>query len=969
MADALNRKKLFISYRTSDKKFTDLLVYYLRVYEVRWEMDIWVDDRIDSDIKKKKNENTNNNDDEFIELVDEQVDWEIGNAEMAVILLSDEYFKGFKSDSYVSYEQGLLRRVKRKNKTKIITVLISHISEEFNEQYEKVKKLFGDPINPGSPLPEGADIFRIYKYMRPLAAKIFSHIQSEKTKKHQYRSYRHYALRKIKQDSSQDLNKTIQSGLYATLSLGFHHLNRHTYRLEFRFSISQQYVENPVKQYEVNINISDLHTPFKGRKTGDTLKEEQKVYGQKLSALLFENTLNTNQTNLKDELTKAVRQAANEQIPLRLRIVIGPSAQELNSLHWELLHHPSFNLPITQIKDIWFSRYLMSTGLNWDQIHIRAEPTKPRAGIMVMSSPNSAINPLNEYSQAKQYLKMLKAEECHEINRQINQSHYQLLNSLEVIDVLHLICNVKLDNGKPHLISTCANNKEELLSKSIIREALAGRVNKPRLVILQPPFLKGKKSNYNLLFEIAPAFAEAGIACILTFQAAITRKSLKIFLESFYSCLTKTHGHIGAAVCTARQQLIKHERPDWSAPVLIARQKTTRIWYESGFDGSEQEKEKVWNRLTDTIIKRTCIPIVGPRVFQKIVGSRDRIATELADRFHYPMAHEERTRMTQVARYIMANYGVPVLNNQYDRVLGEFLFNENRDIITDASTDVSKIKYQLDKIDNNINEFIDEIGEVRFDQCITDLKTEKRNELEIFIRLADFNLPKLITTSTTKLLEKAIEMRTKIAPQSKIHPWRHSMSALPLENKETKYTNKNYIDDIFKDPIDDEKLEIDQQKNTAEVYHLFGENTPWYHRILSEDDFFKFLRSIQRKNPVSVPSDLAKKLITSNLLLLGFGLNDWDFRMLLQVINTIKQNTRRMNLKKEQLQIAVQIRPDEELVMDPYKAKEYLQKFLGLRDIIIYWGGEDEFIRELSEKVKVKETQLKQTKSGGTNER
>jgi hypothetical protein len=126
------------------------------------------------------------------------------------------------------------------------------------------------------------------------------------------------------------------------------------------------------------------------------------------------------------------------------------------------------------------------------------------------------------------------------------------------------------------------------------------------------------------------------------------------------------------------------------------------------------------------------------------------------------------------------------------------------------------------------------------------------------------------------------------------------------------------------------------------VYHLFGlENYPGS-LVLSEDDYLKFLVSvvsdIDTQNPI-VPTRLRRALASSHLLLMGYYLRDWDFRVLFRFI----LNYRQSELAKQG--IYIQLKPKSE---DPHLL-DYLKHYFNMKKFDIEWKSSDEFVQILWE--------------------
>lgn len=946
-------------------------------------------------------------------LLEEQITWEINNADMYIIILSNNYFE---SEYAYKKERELIKARLESNRSNVVTVLASNLQldDKVNKSYEHLKSE-GFPIESLLEYPidnndgKGADTQLKYKYMTDLVDKFYVAFNKiNKSRNSDFDSFRQYYFHKTDKAKEQNKGKEKSNGLselaakypqlsrlYAIVSLQFHHVDINTYRLEFRRNSSEQYIEHPLLKFELNINLKALRR-FK----------KLDNYGKCLSESLFGTQDGTNMDceRLRKEFCDAVELADKERIPLRLRIMIGPSAQELNEVNWETLLMPvkncagKYGRPLVNRKFIWFSRFLMSQDLGWTKVEQRVA-IKPSSMALFSCCKKGGLQ---------------TAQESLRLARESNEGHMlppedRELDTLKVElqkkhtwDVLHIVGFVDSDSSdKPRLLGV---DREDQKSFNIeaIRDAISAMSTKPRLVVLQPTNSKNTRSK-NLeneyericgnpgLVRLAQGFLQGGVACVLTFQSPISQVHLEKFLNKFYDRLLKTEGHIGASVFDARRAIISEDENakmnfDWDSPVLIARQKTTRMWYNSDFElystqslvrasmdeddniaeqDQEVKKDALWNSLATAIENKKVLPIIGPRIFQKIIPSRDEIALKLADKFHYPMAYNERAKMTQVARYVSSNFGYPVLNNQYDIALAELISKDHPDKVERALETIGVDHFCDLKFDNtpgscNIDDFIENVANQLFDECqYTDSGSLKGpREAAVFHQLAKLDSAQYLTTSACQILELAIKKWTQKSVEAKSHPWRISMLQGDLSNDDVTFDDQKQESEQgnFK------RLDKELTKEEVEVYHLFGENTPWYTRVLPEDDFFKFLRSLDRKSTRNRDefAELKQKFLTHDLLLLGFGLNDWEFRILMQLINSVRENSglyyasesdnkikEKSDKRRFRTKIAVQLTPDDDMIMDPYRAKEYLGKFLDQRNITVFWGSEEDFLDKL----------------------
>jgi hypothetical protein len=127
------------------------------------------------------------------------------------------------------------------------------------------------------------------------------------------------------------------------------------------------------------------------------------------------------------------------------------------------------------------------------------------------------------------------------------------------------------------------------------------------------------------------------------------------------------------------------------------------------------------------------------------------------------------------------------------------------------------------------------------------------------------------------------------------------------------------------------------------VYHFLGLDTFPASMVLTEDDYLDFLVSVSADREI-VPLRINQALSDSSLILLGYQLQKWDFRVLFRGLITRKRAERR------QLSIAIQLAPEaaEEGQADEIKSTQsYLERYFDQANFKIYWGDPQGFVQRL----------------------
>jgi hypothetical protein len=120
------------------------------------------------------------------------------------------------------------------------------------------------------------------------------------------------------------------------------------------------------------------------------------------------------------------------------------------------------------------------------------------------------------------------------------------------------------------------------------------------------------------------------------------------------------------------------------------------------------------------------------------------------------------------------------------------------------------------------------------------------------------------------------------------------------------------------------------------VYHLHGLERHEDSLVLTEDDYLKFLVACAQnlgKNTDPVHSRVRQALSDSSLLLLGYELQEWDFRSLFWGL--VVQRTRSLTSV-----VSIQLEPSE-------IEKKYLEKYLAAYDFKVVWAGFRDYVASL----------------------
>jgi len=331
-----------------------------------------------------------------------------------------------------------------------------------------------------------------------------------------------------------------------------------------------------------------------------------------------------------------------------------------------------------------------------------------------------------------------------------------------------------------------------------------------------------------------------------------------------------------------------------------------------------------WDEILPSINRGIVIPIISnsfrieqifresneaTTVYEEGSSINEQLTAAWADLIEYPM--NDTQDLASVAQYYLVEQkDNPHARTKYLEFLKSFL-------LTLASTEP-----EYADLAERLNS---QIKEHRFSEIVHQLDYPRfpKNTEDPLRLLARFPLPIYITTSQSDFLERALEAEGK-KPRTQICFWSGAISSTVPEHQ----TDPEFAPTIT-NPL---------------VYHLYGlENYPQT-LVLSEDDYINFLISLAEDTntlePI-VPLNVRRALIESHLILIGYRLPDWDFRVLFRLIQKFRKD------KFSPRGMVIQLIKDEKRIAQVDKSLEYLGRYFNRSDFDIEWNNAETFIQKL----------------------
>ena len=322
--------------------------------------------------------------------------------------------------------------------------------------------------------------------------------------------------------------------------------------------------------------------------------------------------------------------------------------------------------------------------------------------------------------------------------------------------------------------------------------------------------------------------------------------------------------------------------------------------------------------ILQNISKGCVIPVISDsfrmeQIFQELAEDDESTVVEgliaqWARQIGYPM--QDSSNLAQVAQYYFVERNDDLgARTEILSFMKKFLWNmANTDV--DDPTLAAGLQGRIEEM--LFSDLVKELDYPKFSGGIED-------PLRI---LARFPLPIYITTSQSNFLERALEAEGK-TPCTQICFWSGEMTNIRREHR----TNREFSPSLTS-PL---------------VYHLYGLEEYPQTLVLSEDDYINFLISVAEDNDSlnpKIPLSLRQALKESQLLLIGYRLSAWDFRVLFPLIMKYRHD----GFSRRGMIIQVHGRQNE---LSNAKAIEYLRRYFGKKSFDIDWDDTDTFIQKL----------------------
>ncbi len=274
----------------------------------------------------------------------------------------------------------------------------------------------------------------------------------------------------------------------------------------------------------------------------------------------------------------------HDQLRLRIRLRIDPSAPALHAVPWELLWREGVLAANAATP---FSRYL-PLDQPWGQV-VRERPIRVLA---LVSNPSDLAAHRLAPLDVERERRALEAA-CGEVGEGAVQVEFldppvtlaRFEDALrESYHVVHYVGHGMFSQrkGRAALVMEDDAGNVQLVQEQALRAMLARQRHRPDLIVLAA-CQSAQRSTVDAFRGLAPQLVRAGVPAVVAMQDTVAIATAREFSAAFYRRLL-THGLVDLAVNQARSLLLTAQRPDAMMPVLFMRLKDGKLWEMQLFD-------------------------------------------------------------------------------------------------------------------------------------------------------------------------------------------------------------------------------------------------------------------------------------------------------------------------------------------------------------------------------------------------
>lgn len=615
--------------------------------------------------------------------------------------------------------------------------------------------------------------------------------------------------------------------------------------------------------------------------------------------------------HLRDAFIKARAYCAAQNLLLRVRMRVDPSASALHAIPWETITHPVDGTPLLQDADCVFSRYLFSREFRLPNLR----PRQQVQAVIAIANPTGLDAAFDRVQVAMD--SDIAATSLFGVNTAMltapgDATLINILRKLrEGADILYLVCHGAIGPLGPALWLEAPDGGAALVPAQELVAGIGALDRPPSLVVLCSCQSAGTGRNRNTLSAVGPLLAQVGVPAVLAMQGKLSMATAQRFMQAFFHELSD-HGEVDRAASAARTTVMN--QPDWWLPVLFTRLDSARIWYPPGF-GKVDDGTDPWRGLIDNLRAARSTPILGPGMCESYFGTRREIAALWGEAYRYPMSGAGIEDLPQVAQYLDATRYPAFPRDEYLKYVYRRIVDKHG-----AHLPPELAALPDAQVAERLPEVVSVVGRA--------VRKGPGGDADPYAVVASYRLPVYITTDPSDLLVDALAERDGVRPRVRVLRW----------NDASVRRDDDCVEAAPKDA---------PSRPTPEfpiVVKLFGDLAEPKSLVITEDHFFDYLTQAASTKD-AVPPPVRRRLCDGPLLFVGFQADAWDFRVLFRSLLQIEGK----DLSRDYEHFSVQMDPNS--ILDPASARRYIEQYLQAKaKLRLYWGDVATFLGELKKK-------------------
>jgi len=345
-------------------------------------------------------------------------------------------------------------------------------------------------------------------------------------------------------------------------------------------------------------------------------------------------------------------------------------------------------------------------------------------------------------------------------------------------------------------------------------------------------------------------------------------------------------------------------------------------------------EEVLWEDINRRIKDGEVIPILSnsvrnDKIFESALGilEQDPAEVDRGEKADCLTVDEELAEVwaKSIGYPLQDRYDLPIVA-QFNRVESDDDDQAKAKYLTFLKLALLNLLEDNPEYRDTVDELRGQMIELNFSDIVQelDILSSKSGDNDSLNLLARLPLPIYITTSYYDFLERAIRAEGR-EPRTQVCFWCGELTNVDDEHR----TDHTYSPSVA-EPL---------------VYHLHGLEKYPRSMVLSEDDYLDFLVAVSQdtdtRYPI-IPLYLRQALTESSLILLGYRMQDWDFRVLFRGVINRKGSSLRM------YSLIIQLNPEEQYgIENCCEAREYLKAYFQPSRFKVEWGHSDGFIQKL----------------------